>query len=464
MIEQKQYAESDYTPSEEFWKDFASNYWEKNSLAVKNSLIRPPITADELFQLAVESHQPDANTADYIRFYQNGKSKTVEYCQKNNYYPTNEDGSFSNYSKRLKTLLGKDEYVFVVDGFQLNANLREWTMEFLKQMYTYTGAKLTNGHFYSIFFGDYSRTPFGIHLHDDRVEYESAFYFPLQGEKSMRIWTPEYAKKHPSIKDSKQYENFLAGSSLITAEETGLLYWPADRWHIGDAGHDNISIPLAIRMGSDLVLDLEDYIYREMVASKQEISFINEVKLKIKKAGYLFKEGMKRVSQRDLINIDFDPTNIVQSCRTLPDELIQAGEYYRRIVEPIILERAISRMWLAMLSAYGMNPAVSFKEANMPKASDQIQLLKHHKLLLRKDKKDGVILGMGGNSYGYKTSSLDGLEALFENINSGSALNVGDLLNDSLSGVTNSQEECREQFSSLLKFLRSTGMIRVIPY
>ncbi|NJO94483.1 MAG: hypothetical protein HC820_09425 [Hydrococcus sp. RM1_1_31] len=207
-------------------------------MAFKNSFIDPPITADKLFSIIINDFNIKNNSLVAKRFYLERNKQKLE---ESDFYPKLEDGSFISYNRRINSLCDGKEYVLIIDGLLVNSSLWNWTYKFLQNLYNSLG-HLNYGHSYSIFYGNYSKTPFGVHDHNYPGEpTQSAFYFPIEGSKSMRIWTPEIVKRNKKLRGSIQYEEFIEDSTLLEAEAGGMLYWPSDRWHIGDSKGGDVS-------------------------------------------------------------------------------------------------------------------------------------------------------------------------------------------------------------------------------
>ena len=230
--------------SRQFWTQFTENIWKKETFAIKNSFISPPIAADELFYIITNDFHVTKNSLTSQRFYIEGKNQQLK---GSDYYPKPEDRTFLDYSQRISSICENREYILIIDNIVANYSLWDWTYNFLRDLYSSLGY-LNYGHFWSIFYGNYSRTPFGVHDHNYPGDpAESSFYFPIEGKKSMRIWTPEFVKRNKSIKGSTQcIGNHLhlstkindLISSLTIFERLPLNYWFT--WVIGAYLAENI--------------------------------------------------------------------------------------------------------------------------------------------------------------------------------------------------------------------------------
>jgi hypothetical protein len=442
--------------SKQFWNHFSTSIWEKETLAIKNSFINPPITADELFSIVVNDFNIDDKYLVRRSFYLQGKEQQLE---GSNYYPKLEDGSFVNYDRRIKSICNNQEYVLIIDGLIVNSSLWDWTYEFLQNLYNSLGY-LNCDHYYSIFYGNYSKTPFGVHDHNYPEEpTQSAFYFPIEGSKSMRTWIPEFINRNKKLKGSTQYEEFIEDSTVLEAEAGGIIYWPSDRWHIGDSKGGDVSLVIAITNSNNFVEPLA-YLLRE------EIEKFSKNSLKIsflEKIGELIINSSKRKGKKRAI---FDPNNLQKSAETIPEVIRSDGKIFKYFLDESIVELACTKLWLSMLTGYGFSPLIPNQfletDGNKLMIDDYIKVSNNRQILWKKVGKNTIAIAVNGIPT--VVPLYRNIETIIKTINSGAVQSVKNILEDSKSLVDrdNQREYSAEGILSLLNTLLVNGGIKIV--
>jgi hypothetical protein len=452
-------------PSQQFWTQFTENIWEKETFAIQNSFINPPIAADELFSIITNDFHVTndyltlktlALKGFYIGFYVDGK---IQELKESNYYPKPEDRNFPNYSQRISSLCENREYVLVIDGIVANYSLWDWTYKFLHDLYSSLGY-LNYGHFWSLFYGNYSKTPFGVHDHNYPSDpAESAFYFPIEGKKAMRTWTPEFVKRNKSIKNSTQYEKFIEDSTLLEAEAGGMLYWPSDRWHIGDSKGGDVSLVIAINNSNNFVESLA-YFLREEIDKKYGSSLrINLLKTMV---DFISKITKRKRSKKAF----FDPNNLQQSAEIIPDAIQSCAKIFKYFLDSSVVEIGCTKLWLSMLTGYGFKTLIpeQFRktEWNRITSNDYIQVSPNRQILWRNIGKDKIAIAVNGIPT--VVPLYPNIEIVIKTINSGEIQSVKRILEDSNSLVSKEdiREDSYEVILGLLNALLGNGGIKII--
>ncbi|WP_322692490.1 hypothetical protein [Nostoc sp. DedSLP03] len=370
-------------------------------MAIKDSFINPPITSDGLFSLIVNNLNTNDESEEkvFLTFFIEGEKQEVE--KTNFLLPKKEDTSFTAYDKRIRSAINEQEYVLVIDSIKVNDFLWDWTYDFLQGLYKSLGY-LSFGHFYSVFYGNYKVTPFGVHCH--HVSKEAAFYFPIIGRKSMITWTPEFANKHPELKGVRDYQKFLDGSSLIEAEPGGLMYWPSDIWHVGDSRGGDVSIVIAINAADEFFRPLGYLICKEIQSLYGDslkgnllkriiqaltgwyfilgsLNGIYEQRIQTllakhsnKYSKYIIKPIIKSFFwilsiipfQKSKTKAFFNPDDLQESAEKIPEAIRSAAMIFKGIVDSLIIERVTTKLWLRMLTCYGMCP-ITASQFTLPK-------------------------------------------------------------------------------------------------
>jgi hypothetical protein len=461
--------------SEQFWKQFSTSIWEKETLAIKNSFINPPITADELFSIIVNDFNANSKSLAEKHFYIEGNEQKLE---ESDYYPTPVDGSFIEYDRRIRSICDGQEYVLVINCIIINNILWNWIYDFLQNLYNSLGY-LTYDNFCSIFYGNYTKTPFGVHIDDN----ETGFYFPIKGRKLMRMWKSEFVRQNQEIMSSTKYEKFIKYSTLLEAEPGGVLYWPSDRWHIGASKGGDISLTIAVSTSNDFFSPLINLIKKEIIESYGENSlklyFLNLIDFIFVKVKDLEQPYSKNSFKRNcwkpirkflLKTVDkkafFNPNDLQKSAETLPDSIQSAANFFNFFINSSVVEIASAKLWLAMLTGYGFFPLVSYQflevERDELKKEDYIQLSPNRQILWKKIGKDKIVIAVNGIP---KIVPLyPNIENIIKAINSGELQSVKSILDNS---EFLSNEEEHRQYSvknvlNLLNTLLRNGGIKIV--
>jgi hypothetical protein len=288
------------SPSQ-FWQHFATHHWEQKELVTDHPALAAPMSPAQLFDLVsrlpesrprgsqsrvaqfirrsledlatrlstrfVAPPQPKDPTlllrftiespsrfingirVRYARLVRRGRATLVRRGR----LPRPDDGSFEGYHRRItselnprwRRLLGlrRRRYSLIINYPEI-ASFDLWeatSKQIAAPLYRHAGMN-NGGYYYNIFMGDYSRTPFGVHVDD-----ESLFHFAIVGTKALRLWSPEFVRQHPAIKGCTDYASYVDGSVLVKASPGETIYWPSKYWHIGE-GEGQFSVSLALGM------------------------------------------------------------------------------------------------------------------------------------------------------------------------------------------------------------------------
>ncbi|ARV58871.1 hypothetical protein BZZ01_09685 [Nostocales cyanobacterium HT-58-2] len=361
----------------QFWQQFILKNWEYEPLAIQKDFTQAPTTSDELFSIILDNspNEPCPSKGLYI----DGKLHTLagtHFC------PTKEDGSFSGYDKRIRSLISEQEYALVVGNIEVNKFLWESTYVFLKQLHSALGY-LYNGHFHTILYGNYNSLPFGVYCNP--YPPEGKFYFPIVTEENVVLWKPEYVEKNPSIVLSKKYDEFLQDSLTLKAKPGGMIYWPSNRWYTTTSQAGSISLVMVMNVSNNFAVPLAKFLIKEidyLYGNSLKGSFLKKIieipllisivgKTKLHYLGYSWKNSLRAHLLKNISNSDFfvlikqrseenqaffNPKNIQESAENIPDALKLAAIPFKEIFDSSIVERATIKLWLRMLTCYGYTP------------------------------------------------------------------------------------------------------------
>ena len=223
----------------EFWSRFPMKLWEKNSF-VLDEIPQFSWTKDSncLFNLTTEILGNKRFNPMDLRFFvtQEGRDYEVETGNEVNpdSLPQPKDISFEQYNERLRKsfVKGVSGYSLVLNNV-LRSEPRVWlgVRNFLKGLCEKVGLP-SGGVSAGIMIGQYSRTPFGVHMDAGR----SALIFPVVGQKKYRFWAEDYVKKNPELKEAVAYDKFEADSTCLIANPGDVVYWPSTAYHIAEEG------------------------------------------------------------------------------------------------------------------------------------------------------------------------------------------------------------------------------------
>ncbi|UOF02558.1 cupin domain-containing protein [Bdellovibrio reynosensis] len=214
---------------QKFWKNFAANYWEKKPLALKNvksGLLE--MSAAEIFDLLVlySDRCRKLNDPEGFKFYIDGfKADADDVLQ---VLPVKSDKSLLGYHARMEAEFS--DYCLVCDEL-LKVNLKKQHLltDFTDELYHHVGFPNRFSEM-GLYLGNYRKTPFGVHVDSCGV-----FSFPVAGTKTFRLWTPEFAEKHPDLDRAFKYDKYKKDSLVLEARPGDMTYWPSNAWHIAES-------------------------------------------------------------------------------------------------------------------------------------------------------------------------------------------------------------------------------------
>lgn len=212
-----------------FWQSFATTYWEKKPLVLKNVKSDLLEMSDvEIFDLLVlySDRCRKLNNPEGFKFYIDGfKADTDDVLQ---VLPEKEDRSLLGYHQRMNALFS--DYCLVCDEL-LSVNLKKQHLltDFTDELYRHVGFPNRFSEM-GLYLGNYRKTPFGVHVDSCGV-----FSFPVFGKKKFRLWTSAFAKKNPGLNRTFKYDKFKKSSQLLEVGPGDMTYWPSSAWHIAES-------------------------------------------------------------------------------------------------------------------------------------------------------------------------------------------------------------------------------------
>lgn len=453
----------------EFWNEFSKSTWEQKTFVKRNNFVTPPISEEELFQCVVDMSARYLKKSDVTEVAQVGELRVfvagTQITQDNSHLlPKESDENFSGYSKRMEEILDGKQFAFVIDGLAMPKNMKIWTRQFIKGMYRPLGT-ISHGHFWSIFFGNYTTTPFGVHVDSNLITAEGAFYFPLVGEKEMTTWKPSYVKENPDLNKSHDYSKHLEASTRLRAEAGGMLYWPSNRWHVGSSKGGDVSIVLGVKGFSDVYCDFIDLVMSSNMLSKYKPSGIRKwicpfFEFFLLLGHIKFLKHSNKARNNQVRNLPCDVDDLQGSAHEIPEGLKKIGRRLNlRLYFGKNIKKVISLFWLLHLTNLGVGspnvpfPAIAYKPKLRIQKSEAV-------VLLWRQVDDKTIMFVADRYvHEISTQFISAVKAIAD-INLGQEFECDNLIDlMSVEGV--SSQNVKQEVEDLLGFLGKSGAFEV---
>jgi hypothetical protein len=163
------------------------------------------------------------------------------------FFVTQSDATFEGYFRRMKTVVG-DDFGFQVPGLE-GAN---WTafgryQRIISPLLAQLGLHTAR---FNSFFGDYRRTPFGVHFDPHHLH---TFQYVALGSKVLRAWlgtdlirTLGEDATVDILRDPMTAHDRLPTGLTLTGEPGFLLYWPGGYVHCLEANGPSAGLGIVI--------------------------------------------------------------------------------------------------------------------------------------------------------------------------------------------------------------------------
>ncbi len=215
--------------STRFWPNFATGVWEKESCVVKNfeSPLRH-IGEAAVFSMLIDFADQcrRRKSAEGFKIYIDGHLQHPDDTLQ--FLPRKTDKTLRGYHLRMETAFAS--YCLVCDEL-LQTGEANWSylQEFADTLFDHVGIPNRFVEM-GLYVGNYRVTPFGVHVDNCGV-----FSFPVVGQKTFRLWSPEFAKAHPSLHRTQRYSKFKTNSKTLTVGPGDMAYWPSSAWHVAES-------------------------------------------------------------------------------------------------------------------------------------------------------------------------------------------------------------------------------------
>ena len=251
----------------DFWSQFVTHRWGKIPFVIKKPFPQPLATAHEVF-LATR-HAADqfraGGSSVRIRFYmEDGFS-----LQPAPYLPDSNDHSAEAYAARVTGKIDGRCFGLILNGFQAyDAELWRRVREFLRGLLTEISIQpMVEG---VLFFGNYDKTPQGIHKDPVRFSCSSSKGARrcISGRKN------SFTREITTRGCDSDLPSFVVMPSCLKGEPGDVIYWPSGYWHVGESvGGLSLSLSLALKPlqpSSEILDHLKQYIEEFVNASLHE--------------------------------------------------------------------------------------------------------------------------------------------------------------------------------------------------
>lgn len=461
-----------------FWDEFVKNTWEKKRKIVPHNIaasvgLVPPVLPEDLFKMVlkgiVEWTKSDrALIETEIRFFMDGhcyfnsnifnRSKS-DINQILDYLPKAEDENFDGYDNRLKQQLKNkgDNYILIVEPVAPSPAFRNWLYGLMNNVYTRLGY-ITTGSYMSTFYGNYDKTPFGAHVHDDTDECEGAFFFSIQGEKKMRTWAddfvqtiPEHPNFDPNQSPTLNYEPFNNESSLMSIVPGQAMYWTADTWHVAENQSSAvIAFPVAVKVADDITSSfLKDTLIAETLSIVQ-VKFISSI-LDI----HVEREQDLLLRETKYGRLSIIGSNLQEIAQVIPIEIEAIAKQCKAIFSEDHLELIKIKFWLKTLSSYGIAQELYRNQSKVVSLSfsDTIRLYQNIPLLWREHNLNMLIAVTGKLVSIDNGAPKESIRKMIEILNTKKAVKISQLVETSLLEIPAKDREINN--NNLLSILQS---------
>jgi 50S ribosomal protein L16 3-hydroxylase len=220
---------------------------------------------------AKKQGHPEASLRFYLEQNLSGLHVYSEIFDPGPFLPEDSHSSFREYAASLDKKLGGQRFGIVVNNLHM-FDFEFWqnTRSFFEKVFSKRGFP-DGGASFDLFFGNYQRTPFGIHKDDQDV-----YTWVLDGNKRFHLWPferlsgrPEFSQAQEGLEkkgakvrtaNDEEYQSLLQDSIVLDARPGDVMFWPASYWHCAD----NPEGSLALTIGPGVVFD------GNLVASKTQ--------------------------------------------------------------------------------------------------------------------------------------------------------------------------------------------------
>ncbi|UAA37198.1 hypothetical protein KIH87_10600 [Paraneptunicella aestuarii] len=418
--------------SDKFWDDFVNNIWQKE-YAVLDAYVQPDIiTHEDAYQMLLNglntfTRKRHASKAS-LKLFIDGTPVTPAEIDAMGIIPKISDGNYTNFIERLQPLLKGRELCTVLDRAELLPHVRAEVYGLLKNVFSRLGY-IAPESFAFFFFGEYTSTPFGAHIHDCEKECDATFITSLRGEKTIWVWPEGYEEDNPEVNGMRDMEAYSKDAAILIAHPGQMIYFPSYQLHIGESKvKDSFNLFVAVKPARDCTSAFFNFIEKQL-----ECFPAGEYQEKYRILSLLrdrYEQTVKHLKQkeRDNSRLQFDPDNMQKNAESIPEHITDAAKLLANYIPQDFLDLMAVKFWVSVLSSYGLaSEVIEIEEAPLMK-NQSIQLLKNHSLLWGKST-NHIVVGCAGTTFDYNKHHEDLVKPIVELINTGNVISIESMTN-----------------------------------
>lgn len=220
---------NEHVLSRSFWETFCELHLEKSPLVLKQPFASQFADSSDVFKGLVNASEQyrEGTRIPPIRFYVEHAWQQAEIGR---LLVHEDDASVSGYAERITRELEGRQFGLIVNDYHAQDQVTWFRLRrFLLGLYELVGMP-PNQCEVGVFFGNYDKTPFGLHK-----DPHSVFTFIVEGRKRILAWPDEVFRGRPKMHDTLEYEQFRDQATVLEGEPGDVLYWPSSHWHVAES-------------------------------------------------------------------------------------------------------------------------------------------------------------------------------------------------------------------------------------
>jgi hypothetical protein len=304
--------------------------------------------------------------------------------------------------------LGSRKYALIVASLY-SSGFRLWSKEraFFSALWRRVGMPLS-GAITTLFHGNYEHSPVGVHL--DRF---TTFLFALKGRKRMRFW----AKKPWSAPVSTilDYAPYLKESFVAEVEPGDILYWPSTYYHVGESAGGEVAT--SVNVGIPRTEHHTVYYVEDLLRGTIDEASLSEQEWR--------RTRLPKVGASPLVRGVLSLKGPLPS--ELPRALREAVSAFREVSRPRETQSHIQLTWLKRLTAGGFEPVPPPARRRRLVDEDRLRGDPRFPILFELQGAGRWICSANGHAL-LEAGNARAAARLFETLNSGQEVRVGELL------------------------------------
>jgi len=233
--------QQEHVLSRSFWETFCDLHLEKSPVVLKQPFASPFALSSDVFNGLVNASEQyrEGTRIPPVRFYIEHAWQQAEIGK---LLPHRDDSSISGFVERITRDLQGRHFGLIVNDYHSQDEVTWCKLRrFLLGLYEIVGMP-PNQCEVGVFFGNYDKTPFGLHK-----DPHSVFTFIVEGRKRILAWPDEVFRGRPKMHDTLEYEQFRDQAIVLDGEPGDVIYWPSSHWHVAEStGGISLTISFSI--------------------------------------------------------------------------------------------------------------------------------------------------------------------------------------------------------------------------